>query len=318
MAAWRLLLPLLIGAYYQLIPPHIAHTFVSTGPCLTFVPSEDEFCSLTYSAAYAITAWVLFDPTPTSAQEIFQVRGPSLNAILAFRNPNGSVVVYIKPYCYYYPLAVSGFSTPEWVHIGISISSYSEIVISAIDWDGQQYLTVQPTTLSFPITGPDLNPLISLGGGSVADTAMADARFYTSSLSAAQMVVIANAGICPSECFGACFGPTITECSYVDISSRDTVITATTAGVSDWNYITPDEDDKYGFTGWFFFTESDTGTRTLCRFTYTLADCCTVGDRVMLLLLIKNGGAGSLSLHFDTNAGPNQFLPALALPVGTI
>lgn len=285
---------------------------------MTFTTNSEEVCSVTYSPAYAITAWILFDPLPTAMAEFFQVRGAGLNAILVFQHPDGYVTAVVSPNCNYEILSVNGFNTPAWVHIGISLDPYSQILISAIGWDGVQYKTVQPTSSSFPRINPGLNILISLGGGSgtVADAMMADARFYTNALSAADMVTIANAGNCPSECFGSCTGPVVTECDYLEMSSRNAVITATTQPWS-LTYTTITADTAYAFTGWFYFTGTSIGTVTLFRLSYSYNNCCAAGDRVMLLQLNKSTTAGSLILSFDTTTAPNNSISPLSLPVRT-
>lgn len=312
------LLALHSWAYQQLLDAPYTHYFQSTDLPLVISPSSDEICSAVHTRSYSITSWMYFYSVPTGSKEFYQLWiTAGVIPLRALYNSDGSVTAQFET-CLgtLATLELTGLLTHTWLHIGVSVASYSHVLISAITWAGVQVANTQDTSLSFPLFNAGTSRITLGGSGSVIDqTLMVDARFYTVGLTAAEMLADTGAGVCPVECFTLCFGPGLNSCYFYQFIDRNTPVVLN-AGSNEVSIGYKRTDASYSATGWFYFTETDNiDWRCLFRLTETTTDIFTLGDRTMLISLGKVLTPHGLELAFDTTVGISQRVPHLSLPV---
>lgn len=291
-------------AYQQLTHPTSPHIFHSADPPLHFLPSSDALCSATYASAYSLSAWVIFHVLPFASQEFFLLETNSgVSALQALQNADGSVTVNIGSCSNFPVLQIAGLPVLVWIHIGVTVNSYSHAMASAITWSGIQVIEVQQALLPFLPYDPGASRITLGGSNSVsANAEMVDARFYTSPLTASDLLFVAGAGQCRADCYSPCDGPVC----YYSLVSHDATISLN-ADIHDLSFSYARVDSKYSFAGWFFFEETDsTGWRTLFRLTETANNIGTIGDRILLLELGKGYTPPCIHLVFDTSLSPNN------------
>lgn len=297
----------LISAYQQLLEPFVAHSFTSSSLPLTYYPSSDALCSVSYQTSGTLTAWVRFAALPTSSQEFFFVQGSGKNNVKASMGIDGSVQVEVNTLCAGVVITLSSLPTLVWLHIGVSIQPSWQLIASVIGWNGVQTSQTKPI-LPYVMYDSSVS-FIALGGRApVSNSDMADARFYENALSLSDIANDAAVGTCQSGCL-FCSGPL---CIYYTLIGKNTAKTVNAISEPISLGLTQDH-TSYAFTGWFYFTETDAGYRTLFRLTLTSNNCCNIGDRVMVILLVKD--TNSLQFPYDTPTATNSYLPNLSLPV---
>ena len=235
----------------------------------------------------------------------------------AFENSDGSITVNVNdlnpP-----SMLQTGLPIGTWLHLGISLASNSQVVVSVVTWAG-----VQSITRSTQWTGSHQSEAIwlipkhvNLGGLSpVADSMeMVDARWYSVGLTETDFMAAAGAGNCPIDCNGICSGPSFNSCDFISLVDKDITVTRN-AEVGTYISLPPRLDASYSFTAWFYSTEtSSTASRLLIRVTNSANDCCSLGDRVLFVALLQSTTPHTLAFRFDTTALPN-FTINNSLPV---
>ena len=233
------------------------------------------------------------------------------------QNSNGSVTINVRACENSYALQMTGLPTNVWLHIGMSLDSSSQQALgSAISWAGVQIVRIQSLSFVFSVSHPMLSGITLGGSGPVADKLeMVDVRYYTSGLTAADMMTGAGPGTCSIENLGIVRSAAMESCQFYPLVGRDTVLTQI-GGTNEYSFPYARVDTSYSATQWMWFTETGgTGWKSIFRLTQTSGDYGTPGDRVMGIFLKKESTSHQLALRFDTPAVVNQGISHLPLPV---
>lgn len=304
-----------VASYQQLLEPLIPHYFYAADAPLIFLSSSEALWSVSYTSSYSLTAWVFFHALPSGSLQFFLLEtSPGRQAIQALQNSNGSVTIKVET-CSLQNLELTGLPTLVWIHIGVSLGSYSQALASAVAWAKTQSTSVWAMPSSFQVYDPTSSRIVLGGSRSVADnSAMVDARFYDAALSQADMLTVAGTSSCPSECFGLC-SATFEACYYFPLMKRNTE-KRLNSEVIEFAFNYKRTDSSYSSTGWYWFEEINSSSfRCLFQLTQTTSTRWgDVGDRLMYIELDK--GSNSITIDFDSkDQGTNLQLQWLPLPV---
>lgn len=305
-----------ILGYQQLLEPYSPHYFASSDPPLTFSVTSEQLCTSLYVDTYALTIWVIFHALPSAPQEFLSVQTvPGSSWMQTMQNSDGSMTINLYTCMNSYPLQMTGLSTNVWLHVGMSIGVQLALA-SVITWAGVQTVQSQAISFAFPILKAALNE-ITLGGSNpvVGKMEMVDVRYYTSELTAADLVTVAGCEYCFVENSGLVPMPSMESCQFYQIVSRNTVL-AVSEETKLYSFPYARVDTSYSATQWMWFSEVfHTEWRGIFRLTQTSNNFGTAGDRIMYVYIRKLSNPHILRLSFDTSTAVDQTLPDLILPV---
>lgn len=304
-------------AFQQLIEPSPSRYFTSID---SYSFASNILSTTRYTTSYALTAWINFHALPASDSQFLSIEAnPGFSGLFCGFNTDGSITVYVQQFDALNALSITGITLHEWAHIGIGLNyNIRQVWVSLISWAGVQ--VVQTLALDFTLSLPTAVLLsITIGGlGSPVDMLeMADARYYASSLTVADMLAISGAGTCEVEDLGMVPKLTMQHCQYIQIYSRSSIINQNAGAYA---YIFPYSrlDTSYSATMWIWFTETTPVTyRTIFRLTQTSGDSGTLGDRVMSVFLYGATDPNRLEFFSDNPTTINQS-GMLNLPVRTM
>ena len=143
-------------------------------------------------------------------------------------NPDGSMYVDVSGPCTYISLIQIGLPFGAWFHVGISVATYSEVILSVITWAGVQTTTKSSEFVENPqwfwFYGSWDNFFVTLGGWSPRsdNMEMVDARLYSVALTETDFMAASGAGNCPVDCNGICSGPAFDSCDFISLEGKYT------------------------------------------------------------------------------------------------